>query len=146
MPFKRTVMNMLRSGLIVILMLSVDSSATSKAFEGQLYGEETIVLNGGIEYVVPECRKLLIKDLLKFSDDTWLQIDGTMEIYQYKLGVGAGKHIIEGTFQYRTESESPDDFVLLYPFTKVILFSKVGVEITDASLFKWVQLEKPECG
>lgn len=139
------VMNMNRYLLLTLLFFSEATFSKSVAFVGDLYGKKDVLLIGGVDFTVPECRKLLIKDSFKFTGNTWLSIDGGMEIYSAERSRQSGKHIIEGNFEYRTERNSTDDYVVVLPSSKVTLFSKESVDKAEASLFKWVQPERVPC-
>lgn len=131
--------------LALIVALASTSAHAYKVFVGDVTQAQDVTLLAGEEYVVPKCRKLLLKDLHKYDELTWLKIDGGVEVTSVLNGRESGVHLIEGRFTYTAKPGNFEVKVSALPGSRLILFSKAQVNRIEASEYSWVYEEGHAC-
>ena len=122
---------------VIIFICLVNSFAISEPrIEGMIAEREYKTLTAGELYIVPQCKKLMLVGVKKYSDLTWLKIKGNIAV-QSNLNGNAASHLIEGNFTYRTESGELYERIILQPGTEVLLLSKELVEKMEVMEYTW---------
>jgi len=134
--------------LISILLVVISFGANAhkqKLPAGALVAKSKVYIKAGEEYVVPRCKKLLLKDFQKLTDLTWLKIDGKLEFVTNDEYYPKVQHSIEGKFKYTTGSNRPDQLSIISSGSKVVLFSKESVTKIEAMEFTWMYPDNSLC-
>lgn len=131
--------------LFLILFVSVVKADSYKVDPSLPFSIDKVTLKTGEHYKVPSCRIWMLKDLRKYNEKTWLEIDGKIRIEKANFERGIGKHILEGKLTYRFQPGKVETSLLLYPDTDIVFWSKEGYLTTEVSELAWLFNKGESC-
>jgi len=130
--------------LILLVTLSFSAAAKSIVISPEIQYLKEIELVAGVDYVVPRCRKWLIKDRHLLSDDSVLKISGGIEVSS-GLERKYAKDRITGTIEYSTNSKADSSLVAVLSKSKVVFLSKELVSSIYVSEFSYPRDPNEHC-
>ena len=111
---------------------------------GFLTHPEAIKLQAGEEYRVPECKKLVLKDVAVLNGQSWVKVSGLLELASSPMNETISWQ--KGSFTYSVGPEIIDKSVIIHPSSTLVLFSKEGVGSIEATQYSWVYEKGHACG